>query len=145
MSHLLDVNFLVALFDPRHVNHEAAHHWFSAEFSSSWATCSIMEAGCIRVLANPAYPTVSATPNDVLKRLARFCDSGSHSFWADYVSPRTSFDDEIGDRLQGHGQVTDFHLAALASRRGGCLVTFDGRLQRALAGTRLTSTVILVE
>jgi uncharacterized protein len=27
---LLDVNVLVALFDPDHVHHEAAHRWFAA-------------------------------------------------------------------------------------------------------------------
>jgi predicted nucleic acid-binding protein len=26
---LLDVNILVALFDPMHVHHEAAHEWFA--------------------------------------------------------------------------------------------------------------------
>ena len=145
MSHLLDVNFLVALFDPRHVNHAAAHHWFGASCSSDWATCSITEAGCARVLSNPAYPTVSATPNEVLRRLALFCDSGGHSFWTDDISLRTSLSDEVKNRLQGHNQVTDFHLAALASHRGGCLVTFDGRLQRSLAGTHLASAVMLVD
>lgn len=28
MTALLDVNILVALFDPMHVHHEAAHEWF---------------------------------------------------------------------------------------------------------------------
>lgn len=145
MSHLLDVNFLVALFDPRHVNHDAAHHWFSAEFASRWATCSITEAGCIRVLSHPAYPTVTTTPAGALQRLARFCDSGGHSFWADDVSLRVALDDAVRVRLQGHRQLTDFHLAALAHRHSGRLVTFDGRLRRALAGTRLASAVMLVE
>ena len=145
MTHLLDVNFLVALFDPRHVNHAGAHHWFGTSCSSDWATCSITEAGFIRVLSNPAYPTVSATPDEVLRRLARFCTSGGHSFWPDAVSLRDSLGDEAMRRLQGHNQVTDFHLAALASHHGGCLVTFDGRLQRSLAGTRLGPTVTLVE
>jgi toxin-antitoxin system PIN domain toxin len=145
VSHLLDVNFLVALFDPRHVNHEAAHRWFGASCASDWATCSITEAGCVRVLSNPAYPTVSATPAEVLRRLALFCDAGGHRFWSDDVPPRTLLDDAVKDRLQGHNQVTDFHLAALASHHGGRLVTFDGRLQRSLAGTRLGSKVMLVE
>ena len=142
MSHLLDVNFLVALFDPRHVNHASAHCWFGTSCSSDWATCSITEAGCIRVLSNPAYPTVSATPGEVLRRLTRFCASGGHSFWPDDVSLRG---DEAMRRLQGHNQVTDFHLVALASHHGGRLVTFDGRLQRSLAGTRLGLTVMLVD
>ena len=145
MSHLPDVNFLVALFDPRHVNHDAAHRWFGANCASDWATCSIPEAGCIRVLSNPAYPTVSATPNDVLRRLARFCDAGGHRFWPDDVSPRISWGDDVKRRLLGHKQLTDFHLAALAAHRGGRLATFDGRLQRSLAGTRLAAAVVLVE
>ena len=29
MKALLDVNILVALFDPMHVHHEAAHEWFA--------------------------------------------------------------------------------------------------------------------
>ena len=145
MSHLLDINFLVALFDPRHVNHDTAHHWFGSRFSSDWATCSITEAGCIRVLSNPAYPTVSATPIEVLRRLDQFCASGGHCFWPDDLSLRTAFEDELRNRLLGHQQLTDFHLAALASRWDGRLVTFDGKLRRSLEGTRLERAVILVQ
>ena len=145
MSHLLDVNVLVALFDAQHVNHAAAHRCFGGWCRSDWATCSTTEVGCIRVLSNPAYPTVTATPNEVSERLARFCGSGGHRFWPDDVPPRSSLDGDVRGRLQGHKQVTDFHLAALASRYGGRFVTFDGRLARALAGTRLASAVMLVE
>ena len=145
MSYLLDVNMLVALFDARHVNHDAAHHWFGTMFAANWATCSITEAGCVRVLSNPAYPTVSATPAEVLARLKRFCSSEGHRFWMDDLPPRTSLDDQAKGRLQGHHQVTDFHLAALASHRDGLLVTFDGRLERSLSGTPLASAVMLVE
>ncbi len=144
MSHLLDVNYLVALFDARHVNHDAAHRCF-ATFGTDWATCSTTENGCIRVLSSPAYPTVSATPRGVLERLDRFCEAGGHSFWADDQSLRLSLDDDVKDRLQGHLQVTDFHLAALAAHRDGHLVTFDGRLLRSLTGTRLEAAVVLVE
>ena len=76
LSYLLDVNFLLALFDPRHVNHEAAHHWFRHTAAPRWATCSVTENGCVRILSNPAYRTVSATPTEVMARLQRFCDSG---------------------------------------------------------------------
>ncbi len=145
MSYLLDVNMLVSLFDGRHVNHDAAHYWFGTTFAANWATCSITEAGCVRVLSNPAYPTVSATPAEVLARLNRFCGSGGHRFWADDLSPRMSLDDQAKGRLRGHRQVTDFHLAALASHRGGLLATFDGRLQRSLSGTPLARAVMLVE
>ena len=52
---LLDVNVLVALFDPDHVHHDLAHDWFADHRSRGWATCPITENGVIRVLANPAY------------------------------------------------------------------------------------------
>lgn len=145
MSHLLDVNFLVALFDARHVNHDAAHRWFGATGAPDWATCPITETGCVRVLSNPAYPTVSASPREALRRLARFCDSGGHRFWPDDVSLRDSLDDLMAGRLQGHHQLTDLHLAALAARRRGRLVTFDGRLRRSLDGTPLAPAILLVE
>lgn len=144
MTALPDVNVLVALFDARHVNHEAAHRWFGAAGAADWATCSITENGCVRVLSNPAYPTVSATPVEVLRRLAQFCGSAGHRFWADDAPLRESLDDDAKARLLGCRQLTDMHLAALAARRGGRLVTFDGRLHRSLAGTCLGDAVLLV-
>ncbi len=94
---------------------------------------------------DPAYPTVSASPREALRRLARFCDSGGHRFWPDDVSLRDSLDDVTAGRLQGHHQSTDLHLAALAARRRGRLVTFDGRLRRSLDGTPLAPEILLVE
>ena len=38
-AYLLDVNVLIALLDPAHVNHEAAHHWFGKTRKHRWATC----------------------------------------------------------------------------------------------------------
>ena len=145
MSYLLDVNFLIALFDPRHVNHEVAHHWFGHTAASRWATCSVTENGCVRILSNPSYRTVSATPQEVMARLQRFCDSGGHSFWPDDVALRSALDRTVKDRLQGYRQVTDYHLAALSDARGGRLATFDGRLARSLDGTRLAKVVALVQ
>ena len=81
----------------------------------------------------------------MLRRLERFCNAGGHVFWPDDLPLRVSLGDEAADRLQGHHQLTDFHLAALAGRRGGRLVTFDGRLRRSLAGTHLAPAVLLVE
>lgn len=143
MSHLLDVNLLLALFDSHHVHHEAAHRWFASVSCNDWATCSITETGFIRVISSPAYRTVIATPLEAANGLARFRSSGGHTFWADDIPPRVSLN-ESGVRLQGHRQVTDFHLAALAARRRGQLATLDGRLARALKGTRLESVVAWV-
>ena len=38
---LLDVNVLVALFDPAHPNHDDAHQWFAANRKRGWASCPL--------------------------------------------------------------------------------------------------------
>ena len=121
---LLDVNVLVALFDPAHGNHEDAHIWFGRNRKYGWATCPISENGCIRVLTNPAYPTVEATPSEVADRLRSFCSTTEHHFWADSVS----LTDESLFRptmIGGHQKITDAYLLGLAVRNHGRLATFD--------------------
>ena len=58
------------------------------------------------------------------ERLNEACSALDHAFWADDVSLR---DDELFnfERVQGHNQITDLYLLALAVRHGGCLVSFD--------------------
>lgn len=124
---LLDVNVLVALFDPNHVHHEAAHGWFAAHRGAGWATCPLTENGVIRVLSNPAYAGTPETPASIVRRLGAFCSSGKHVFWGDEASFRDS-------RLFAstapatHRQVTDVYLLGLAKKKGGCLATFDNTI-----------------
>src|ERR1035437_4153513 len=117
---LLDVNVLVALFDPAHTNHEDAHQWFGRHRKYGWATCPIIINGCIRVLSNPAYPTVEATPAEVAGRLRSLCSTAAHHFWADSVSlmdealfrpsmiqqrkVEAAFDEDADDALGGAAQ-----------------------------------------
>jgi hypothetical protein len=124
---LLDVNVLVALFDPDHVHHEAAHSWFAAHRDAGWATCPLTENGLIRILSNPAYGGALETPAALVRRLEAFCASGGHVFWADEVSLR---DSSLFERTAPatHRQVTDVYLLGLAQRKGGRLATFDGRI-----------------
>ena len=121
---LLDVNVLVALHDPSHPNHEDAHRWFGRNRKRGWATCPITVNGCVRVLSNPAYPTVAATPAEAASRLRILCAGPDHEFWSDSVSLL----DESLFRLQaitGHQQITDIYLLGLAVRHSGKLATFD--------------------
>ena len=127
MVALLDVNVLVALFDPAHVHHDAAHAWFGAHRAHGWASCATTENGFVRVLSNTAYPGRRTSLRDATSRLAQFCSSGGHAFWVEPVSLR----DEARFRLnhvQGHRQLTDVYLLALAVERQGRLVTFDGSI-----------------
>lgn len=120
---LLDVNVLVAIFDPDHVHHDVAHRWFEAQRTHGWATCPIVENGVVRILSNARLvnPPVSAV--DALDRLAEFCEGDGHEFWPDDFSLR-ELRSASGHGLT-HGQVTDVYLLGLAFRHGGRLATFD--------------------
>src|SRR5260370_25899442 len=103
---LLDVNVLVALFDPPHTNHEDAHRWFGRNRKHGWATCPITINDCIRVLSNPAYLTAEATPAEVAGRLRSLRSTADHHFWADSVSPMDeAFISAVDDRRppESHG------------------------------------------
>jgi len=121
---LLDVNLLVALFDPDHIHHEPAHDWFADNRARGWATCPITESGFVRVLTNPAYGAAVVRAADLVARLRTFCASGHHQFWPDEISLRDEslFDPAL---VGGHRQLTDVYLLALALKRGGRLATFD--------------------
>lgn len=127
------MNVLVALFDPDHIHHDAAHVWLSANRPGGWATCPMTENGLVRILSNVAYSGVHETAAAVRRRLEAFCTSGHHSFWPDLVSLR----DERLFKLAavGHAQVTDVYLLGLATKHDGRLATFDRRIPlQAVAG-----------
>jgi hypothetical protein len=140
---LLDVNVLVALFDPDHVHHEAAHVWFAATRVAGWATCPLTENGVVRVLSNPAYSTTAERPAQVLERLRAFCASGDHAFWPDGVSLR---DTTIFRSMLpiAHRQLTDVYLLGLAKTQGGRLATFDRHIPLgALVGGRADHLLVI--
>ena len=121
---LLDVNVLIALFDPDHIHHDLAHDWFADNRSHGWATCPLTENGFVRVLENPAYGSLVAGTSELLSRLGAFCRADDHQFWPDLVSLRdqTQFDPAM---VTGHRQLTDIYLLGLARAHGGRLATFD--------------------
>lgn len=121
---LLDVNVLVALFDPEHIHHETAHTWFASPTRDQWATCPLTENGLVRVASSPAYPGRRTTFADALDRLTVFCRADDHVFWFDEISLRDT--DLIDARsVQGNRRTTDVYLLALAVSNGGRLITFD--------------------
>ena len=127
MTYLLDINVLIALSDPKHVHHEPAHRWFSAVGSTSWATCPLTETGFVRILSNPSYRSIAATPEEAAVRMRASCAAPGHVFWRDTISiiDPTLFD---LSKLHGHRQIADAYLAGLAFRNGGKLATFDANI-----------------
>jgi hypothetical protein len=138
---LLDVNLLVALFDPDHVHHDPAHAWFGTHRSSGWATCPLTENGVVRILSNPAYSPSTERPAEIARRLASFRKSGHHVFWPDDVSV---CDSGLFSLTVGHRQLTDVYLLALAVRRGGRLATFDRSIPvKAVRGARADHLAVI--
>ncbi len=124
MRALLDVNVLIALLDADHALHARATEWFAEHARSGWASCPITQNGCLRIMSHPGYP--GALPvRAVAERLREATSSRHHEFWSDDVS---LLDARLVDsgRIHGPRQITDVYLLALAVRRGGRFVTFDG-------------------
>ena len=140
---LLDVNLLVALFEPDHPHHEVAHDWFADNHAGGWATCPLTENGFVRMLANPRYGAVINRPGDLVSHLAGLYRSKHHVFWPDSVSlvDETLFKTSV---IRGYRQLTDIYLLGLAKRMGGYLATFDSNipLGAVIGATKNTLSVL---
>jgi toxin-antitoxin system PIN domain toxin len=124
---LLDVNVLIALVDPAHVQHDPAHDWFSRIGQWSFATCPLTENGLVRIVGHPKYPNSPGPPSTVVQSLLAIRGLPGHTFWPDNLS--------IADEtfvasalLVNHSRVTDSYLLALAHANGGRLATLDQKL-----------------
>lgn len=142
MTYLLDVNVLIALIDPDHVAHDAAHAWFGETGTHDWATCPLTENGVIRILSNPKYPNRPGTPAMVAEIMATLRKLPGHSFWPDEISLVDS-DHVDPARLANPAHITDVYLLALARARNGRLATFDRKLPTT-AVTEGTKALLLI-
>ncbi|MEO3432052.1 TA system VapC family ribonuclease toxin [Inquilinus sp. CAU 1745] len=134
MTFLLDVNVLIALIDPAHVSHDAAHNWFEAAGRISWATCPITENGVIRIVGHARYPNMPGSTADIATIVRKMRELPGHVFWSDSLSLIDSAYVDVSQVLTS-AQVTDSYLLALAGKNGGKLATFDRRLStRAVKG-----------
>jgi len=121
---LLEVNVLIALIDPTHVQHDRAHDWFARMGRRAWATCPLTENGVLRIVGNACYPSSPGNPAAVAELMTVFLALGGHEFWRDDVS---LFNAALVDttRLLNSAQITDSYLLALAGVHGGRLATLD--------------------
>ncbi len=126
LTYLLDINILLALLDPMHVFHDAAHRWFHAQGRMQWATCPLTENGVVRIASQPTYGNTPGAAPVVAVALSQLCSRHGHQFWQEDFSllDETHF---VREKLVGK-QVTDSYLLAMAVRHGGKLATFDRRL-----------------
>jgi toxin-antitoxin system PIN domain toxin len=139
---LLDLNVLAALLWPAHEHHEVAHRWFADGVEASWATCSLTQIGFVRVLSNPAFSRDALSPTEATALLASNLRHRGHQFWNDSLQLPAALR-AVEAKLQGHRQVTDTYLLALAHRNKGFLATFD-RGAGTLAGDRLAGALQVI-
>lgn len=125
--YLLDVNVLIALVDPAHIQHDQAHEWFARVGRKAFATCPLTENGLVRIIGNAKYPNSPGPPSVVLPSLAAIRGLAGHKFWRDDLSIA---DEEFfcAELLSSHSRVTDSYLLALAHANGGRLATMDQKL-----------------
>jgi toxin-antitoxin system PIN domain toxin len=142
VTFLLDVDLVIALVDPAHVGHDAAHRWFATTGGGDWATCPLTENGVIRIVGNPRYPNSVGSPAAAAPIVARLREHPGHSFWADDISLVASDLVSPGE-IGTSAQVTDTYLLALAAAHSGTLATFDRRLSvKAVHGGRRSLHVV---
>jgi toxin-antitoxin system PIN domain toxin len=130
VTHLLDVNVLIALLDQDHIYHDRAENWFADEGSADWATCPLTENGAVRILGHSRYPKGPGNPAAVAALLIALRQVGGHSFWTDDISLFDTAYVKVA-AIGSAAQVTDTYLLALAASRGGMLATLDRRLSAA--------------
>lgn len=138
MTALLDVNVPIALAWPDHVHRGAARARFGAHRESGWATCTMAEAGSVRVSCTPAVVRRTVTPLEAITVLEGPVRLGSH---ASRPLDRSIVDlpETIRARLQGYRRVTDAVLLAAALDRA----TLDEGPGRLLAEEERRSVSII--
>lgn len=114
MSHLLDVNFLIACGWQSHADHVRANQWLRT--ARSFATSSISEMGFLRVSLSPAF---GARFEDAIAALEEIVRMRAHRFVRDGTRPVSL------PTVATSKDVTDAHLVHLARRNRLKLATFD--------------------
>lgn len=114
MSHLLDVNFLLACAWSRHADHVRANRWLNS--TRAFATAPITQMGFLRVSMSTAY---GATFADARTALTAILQMQSHRFLSDATQAGAL------PTLSTGKDVTDAHLVQLAASHGLRFATLD--------------------
>lgn len=142
MRALLDVNALLALFDPKHVHHTRLRQWWGLNREHGWASCPLTQNGFLRIASQKAYANPIPLA-DALARLSRATQSPLHAFWPDDVSLLDAGVFEHA-RVLTPRQLTDIYLLALAVEQGGRLVTLDRGITPAAVRAATTTHLVVV-
>jgi predicted nucleic acid-binding protein len=118
MTHLLDVNILLAAIWDNHPLHERA---FAGIKGKSIAVCPLAELGFIRISTHPKA-TINAPMDKARELLQRFIQERNARRIPDDLPALESKPAKSDD-------VTDSYLAELAARHNMKFATMDGRVK----------------
>jgi len=118
-----DVNVLIALFDPAHQHHLAAHRAFQDMNTEGWVTCPVVENGFMRVISNPAY--LNAVSVAQASNLLRSAISNTQHVRLDQSVSLIDTSRFHTAQLVSHKQITDLYLLGMAVFHDLKLITFD--------------------
>jgi hypothetical protein len=139
---LLDVNVLIAMHLPGSEDYQRVHRWFAQTGSGCFATCSITEAGFVRVSSQLSVKDGPIDFREVRIALGNLASLPGHAYWPMDI-PYLAATEPFEPRMHGPRQVTDAFLLGLAQHHGGKLATLD-RATLHLAGAGLASLVEMI-
>ena len=108
------------------MHHARATQWLQQEIAHGWASCPLTQNGCLRIMAQPAYPRPCRWRQSSAA-WHRLHAHPAHAFLADDYSLLDA-NQVHWQHLLGHRQITDSYLLGLAVRHQCCFVSFDARL-----------------
>lgn len=124
---LPDVNAVLALLDPMHVHHDAAHRWYARRSPVRIVLCSHVENGVIRVASQLKYPNCLGTGSRVRAVLREFAKKVDAASCKEDVSLLNEGVLLLSEALTP-SRVSDLYLLALAAANECKLATFDTRI-----------------
>lgn len=120
MRNLLDVNALVAYGFRRHDFHDRVGAWIRSRKGDQFLTCSITELGFVRVLGSVRiYGMDVAHAKALLQQLKEWKE-----FPLEFIRDANDIS-SLPKWVKSPPQITDGHLAQLASSNGAVLATLD--------------------
>jgi toxin-antitoxin system PIN domain toxin len=120
------VNLLLAFAWSQHPHHHKADEWLSNNRQRPIILCEINTAGFVRISSNPAVFDPPKPPVHSWSWLDEFAPHGTLASCFSKQA-RGAFS-VIASRIQGHSQVADAMLIAIARTCDATLATFDHRL-----------------
>jgi hypothetical protein len=140
--YLLDTNVLIPLLWPKHTGQAKVRAWFTKNAAKSFATCSLTQAGFLRITCSPFITGERFSLSDAQDLLLDFIRWPGHAFWP---TPISYFEATAPFKRRMHGpkQITDGYLLGIAKHHGGKLATMD-KAVKSLAGPEHRDLVELI-